>query len=197
MKAERTQFTYGVAKGLEFPEKILSKGLNLTYGFSKNLPPEWILQRGAKITSTLPGGRKGAGLEIANKQTASLIFGNDEKGLPVRITMSVFDNGEKHGGSSVNGSGWGVFGSNGEFYGPVLFWRKYLGTDSNHSWISTEKVRLDESTIRKNPQKNRLARMDLRFHRSRIAHRHVRWEKGPLPEKRPPSRRLWNQPARW
>ncbi len=138
-KTERTRFTYGVAKGLEFPEKILSKGVSLSYDFSKNLPPEWILQRGAKITSTLPGGRKGAGLEIANKQTANLIFGNDEEGLPVRITMSVYDNGEKHGGSSVNGYGWGVFGSDGEFYGPVLFWRKYLGTDSSHSWISTEK----------------------------------------------------------
>ena len=138
-KVEVTKFANGVAKGLAFPEKILSEGLSLSYDFSENLPPEWILHRGVKVTSTLPGGREGNGLELGDKQTASLIFGNQEKGLPVRITMHVYDSGEKHGGSSVSGSGWGVFGADGEFYGPVLFWRKFLGTDTNHSWIATEK----------------------------------------------------------
>ncbi len=137
-KQELNTFPNGVAKNLPFPEKLLSPGQKLEFDFADGKSDGWILNN-AEITSSLPGGRKGSGLKISDKQSASLIFGNSEEGLPVRIVLSVFDAGDKYGAKNLNGSAWGVFGNDGEFYGPALFWRKYLGTDGNHAWINTVK----------------------------------------------------------
>ena len=138
-KTEVTSFPHGVAKDLPFPEKNLSKGASLGFGFGGKNDVLWIL-KGAEIANSLPGGKNGSGLRMANGQSASLVFGNHETALPVRVTMSVYDAGEKFGTKSVDGNAWGLIGSDGEFYGPVLFWRKFLGTDTNHSWVTTTKT---------------------------------------------------------
>ena len=137
-KVALASFPNGVAKGLPFPGKTLSKGVSVEFGFGGKNDALWVL-KGAKITNSLPGKKKGAGLQIAKGQNASLAFGNNETALPVRVTMSVYDSRETFGTKSVDGHAWGLIGSDGEFYGPVLFWRKFLGTDKNHSWVTTPK----------------------------------------------------------
>ncbi len=137
-KVAMTSFPNGVAKGLPFPAKTISEGVSVEFGFGGKNDSLWIL-KGAEIVRSLPGGRKGAGLQIEKGKSASLIFGNSETPIPVRVSMAVYDAGEKFGTKSVDGSAWGLVGSDGEFYGPVRFWRKYLGTDKNHAWVTTEK----------------------------------------------------------
>ncbi len=137
-KIALTSFPHGVAKGIAFPAKPLAKGASLEFGFGGNSDSLWIL-KGAEISTSLPDDRKGAGLQIGQGQSATLAFGNNETALPVRVTMSVYDAGEKFGTKAVDGNAWGLVGNDGEFYGPARFWRKYLGTDANHSWVTTAK----------------------------------------------------------
>jgi len=111
---------------------VLAAGQTITEDFEGKLDERWKLDRAAVSTEQKHGG--GKSLKIDGQ--AELVFGKFDN-LPVKITMWVWDAGEKRGNRGGNGPAWGVRTAVGDKFALRQVWRGYLSGDREYSWLNT------------------------------------------------------------
>ncbi|MBN2584011.1 MAG: hypothetical protein JXL80_13180 [Planctomycetes bacterium] len=112
--------------------EALEKGQTLTVDFESKLDSRWHLEGAVVSSEQKHGGRKSLKVDT----TARLAFGEYDD-LPVRITMWVYDSGQKFGKQSTNGPAWGIVTANGDKFCLRQCWRGYLGGDQEYAWVNT------------------------------------------------------------
>ena len=112
--------------------KVLKENETITIGFEEDPGPRWEL-KGAQISEQRA---HGGARSLQLSGGAAFTFGRYEN-LPVKITMHVYDNGNRHGKKGHNGAAWGVQTAVGDNFVIRKVWRPYLAGDREYSWLNS------------------------------------------------------------
>jgi hypothetical protein len=110
----------------------LQPGEKLAIDFESPLDKRWALEQTETSTEQAHSGKQS--LKVGN--TAQLKFGQYDD-LPVKVSMWVYDSGDKHGKKTMNGPGWGVAPATGDKFCVRQIWRGYLDGDTQYAWFNT------------------------------------------------------------
>jgi|GEM_PF-765568 len=128
-----------VVKQGQLREKLaassLKPGESLKIDFESPVDPLRAVLQSATVSEEQAHGGK-MSLKLEKGQQPQINFGEMDN-LPVRISMWVYDGGEKYGKASKNGGGWGVKTAAGDKFIIRKVWRGYLNGDNRYAWFNT------------------------------------------------------------